>query len=113
MRTAVGHGLVDPKKRERSLCRAQSLRRLSHPRKGIGLTFPNRDVDTPQAISGNASKLGDVGESLQVKLVKFMAANLVYYSVSISEDKNFKSGTNHLGTHRDSLVYSWCQMASY
>ena len=31
--------------------------------KGIGLTFPNRDVDRPQAISGNASELGDVGES--------------------------------------------------
>ena len=29
------------------------------PRKGIGLTFPNRDVDRPQAISGNASELGD------------------------------------------------------
>ena len=30
------------------------------PRKGIGLTFPNRDADRPLAVSGNASELGDV-----------------------------------------------------
>ena len=31
--------------------------------KGIGLTFLNWDVDRPQAISSNASKLKDIGEN--------------------------------------------------
>ena len=34
------------------------------PRKGIGLTFPNRDADRPsRAASGDASELGDAGGS--------------------------------------------------
>ena len=42
MRTAVGHGLVDPK---RQGCSAHS-RLCLVSRKGVGLIFPNQDVDT-------------------------------------------------------------------
>ena len=48
MSTAVGHGLVDPKRRERSPCKAQSSRcDGAVPRKGVGLRFPNREADRP------------------------------------------------------------------
>ena len=35
----------------------------TRPRKGIGLTFPNRSVEAASAVGGNANKLGDVGGS--------------------------------------------------
>ena len=56
MSTAVGHGLVDPKRRGKPV-RQRATREL---RKGIGLTFLNRDVTA----DGNVRESGDVVEGL-------------------------------------------------
>ena len=45
METAIGHGLVDPKPQHSCVGRGLSSE-SPVGRKGIGLTFPNQDVDT-------------------------------------------------------------------
>ena len=56
MRTAVGHGLVDPKRQVNSV---KACIYCIVSRKGIRLIFRNQDME----FSGNANELGDVSKS--------------------------------------------------